>query len=96
METMTVHLGANEVGGAFFAYECGSALAGRWVEPRLGSRLAFCSTVPCDSLAQREPFTSQQMRPSTRARRSREGRSVAVWSIVRWCMVAALVGLKEE
>lgn len=41
METMTVHLGANEVGGAFFAYECGSALAGRWVEPRLGSRLAF-------------------------------------------------------
>lgn len=41
METMTVHLGANEVGGAFFAYECGSALAGRWVEPRMGSRLAF-------------------------------------------------------
>lgn len=29
METVTVHLGANEVGGAFFAYECGSALAGR-------------------------------------------------------------------
>lgn len=57
MQTMTVHLGANEVGGAFFAYGCGSALAGRLVEPRLEEpRLASARRFLVILSAQREDF----------------------------------------